>query len=88
MSLTFNEDIENFQKSTVTQSDQPLPICDRFYFKYQFKITDFPTITDKSYSENLVLAVGRMGLHIYDIDQERWLMNTGEGSYQYDSLAE
>lgn len=29
-----------------------------------------------------------MGLHIYDIDQERWLMNTGEGSYQYDSLAE
>lgn len=29
-----------------------------------------------------------MGLHVYDIDQERWLASTGDGSYQYDSLAE
>jgi hypothetical protein len=84
MSITFHEDLTNFQQSTVTVADQPLPICDRFYFKYQFKTTDFPnidTITDKTYSENLVVATGRMGLHIYDMDQERWLMNTGEGSY-------
>ena len=65
-----------------------MPICDRFYFRYQFKTADFPNIVDKSYSENLVVAIGRMGVHVYDIDQERWLMNTGEGSHQYHSLAE
>jgi hypothetical protein len=43
---------------------------------------------EKSYSENLVVAIGRMGVHVYDIDQERWLMNTGKGSHQYHSLAE
>jgi hypothetical protein len=35
----------------------------------------------------LVVTIGRMGLHIYDVDREKWLVNTGEFGYEYDSFA-
>ena len=29
-----------------------------------------------SYSENMIVYTGRRGLHIFDIDQEKWVINS------------
>ena len=34
-----------------------------------------------------MVTIGRMGLHIYDVDREKWLVNTGELGYEYNSFA-
>ena len=63
-----------------------------------FKITELPpqiikklhkkaiTCKDKSvleYSENMIVYTGRKGLHIFDIDRERWVFNSKKLGYNY-----
>jgi len=52
----------------------------------QFKITDYPNGGNTQYSENLMVTIGRKGLHIYDVDKEKWIMNSEEEGHQYESL--
>ena len=64
-----------------------MKIEDRFYFMQQFKITDLPsTLMKNSYSENLMVTIGRKGLHIYDVDKEEWIMNLDGDGYNYEGL--
>jgi len=33
------------------------------------------------YSENMIVYTGRKGLHIFDIDRERWVFNSRKSGY-------
>ena len=35
------------------------------------------------YSENMIVYTGRKGLHIFDIDRERWVFNSKKVGYNY-----
>ena len=36
-----------------------------------------------AYSENMIVIAGRKGLHIFDIDRERWVFNSTKTGYNY-----
>ena len=38
------------------------------------------------YSENMIVYTGRKGLHIFDIDRERWVFNSEEKGYMYENI--
>jgi hypothetical protein len=79
--------------------DLLLPFGDKFYFQQMFRITDLPddikSLSIKrrlknnesvSYSENMIVYTGRRGLHIFDIDQERWVINSKKSGHQYEDV--
>ena len=79
--------------------DLLLPFGDKFYFQQMFRITDLPddikSLAIKrrlkndesvSYSENMIVYTGRRGLHIFDIDQERWVINSKKPGHQYEDV--
>ena len=37
-------------------------------------------------SENLVVYPGRRALHIFDIDKERWVLNSTNPGHQYEDI--
>ena len=39
-----------------------------------------------SYSENMIVYTGRKGLHIFDIDRERWIFNSKKKGYMYEDI--
>lgn len=65
-----------------------------------FRITELPEVIYRQvekkagknhteslqYSENMIVYTGRKGLHIFDIDRERWVFNSKEPGYQYEDI--
>ena len=76
---------------------QGIPFADKFYYQQMFKVTELPQAiyqqllkkNDKSimqYSENMIVYTGRKGIHIFDIDRERWVFNSRKAGYQYEDI--
>ena len=38
------------------------------------------------YSENISIFTGRRGLHVFDVDHERWLFNSKKEGYMYEDI--
>lgn len=38
------------------------------------------------YSENMIVYTGRRGLHIFDIDREKWIFNSKKTGYMYEDI--
>lgn len=64
-----------------------LAFADKLYYQQMFHITELPSeilevvkqkknLKDFQYSENMIVYTGRKGLHIFDIDREKWLFNS------------
>jgi len=65
-----------------------------------FKITDLPPqilhdinkkkdpsdLKAMQFSENMIVYTGRKGLHIFDIDRERWVFNSTKSGYNYEEI--
>ena len=74
-----------------------MPFADKFYYQQMFKVSDLPdqivseikkTKDPKllQYSENMIVYTGRKGLHIFDIDRERWAFNSKKSGYNYQEI--
>ena len=75
----YHENILEPSKSFIKETPNlVIPFCDRFYYQQQFQISHLPSNvvpTNQNYSENLKVIIGRKGLHIFDLDYEKWIIN-------------
>lgn len=90
----FNENMADFSKSYCSEKNIAIPFADKFYYQQMFRITELPKEILKhieaqkdqeslQYSENMVVYTGRRGLHIFDVDRERWVFNSSQKGYNY-----
>ena len=68
-----------------------LPIADKFYYQQFFKINSLPDdlrykVEEENvrHSENLVVYPGRRALHIFDLDNEKWIFNSDLRGHNYE----
>jgi hypothetical protein len=76
-----------------------IPFGDKFYYQQNMRVAELPADIERkmkqggkegkkriSYSQNLMVVPGRRGLHIFDVDREKWIFNSSKNGYKYEDL--